>query len=421
VQPGTLISRQVRRSGHELWIGDHVYDRHALNNIKVVAVGKAATTMADTVEQELREWITGGLVVTKRGYALPLEFLPIMEAGHPIPDRDGVRAAEAVVGLVRHLQENDLLLLLLSGGASSLLSDVANIPFNEVQDLFDLLLRSGADIREMNTVRKHISSIKGGQLARLAWPAKVHAFILSDVVGDALDVVGSGPSVPDPTTFGDACAILDLYGIWDKVGDSVKDRLLRGREGRTPETPKPGDPLFANVENTLVGNNWMALVAASQKASELGYHVELRETPLVGEARSLARDLAQEFLEYKGPRPASLIMGGETTVTVTGNGKGGRNQEMALALLCAWIDMGVHPDKLPTVLVAGTDGTDGPTEAAGAFADGNLMAISAILEQDPHEFLLNNDSYTYLGIAGARLFTGPTFTNVADMLVVLFD
>jgi glycerate 2-kinase len=421
VQPGSMIANLIRRSRRELVIGGRIYDRRDLNNIVVLGVGKAAGAMADAAEQELREWISGGLVVTKPGYALPLEYLRCMEAGHPIPDQNGVRAAQAVVNLVAPLQENDLLILLLSGGASSLLTDGLDIPFQEVQDLGTLLLHSGADITEMNTVRKHLSSIKGGNLARLAYPALVYSFILSDVVGDALDVVGSGPTVPDPTTYGDACAILEKYGLWGKAGDSVRDRLNRGREGLIPETPKPGDPIFERVENLLIGNNRMALEAAAVKAAQLGYHVVLRDEPMQGEARLLARELAHELLAYEGPRPACLIMGGETTVTVTGTGRGGRNQEFVLAMLCAWMDMEAPPERLPTVLSAGTDGTDGPTGAAGAFADGNLMAIAKIMEEDPHQFLSNNDSFTYLDIAGAQLFTGPTFTNVADMLVVLMD
>ena len=421
VQPGHLISEQIRRYHNDLSIGGRHFDRRELNHIIVLSVGKAAVSMADTVEQELREWISGGLVVTKPGYGLELEFLRCIEAGHPIPDQMGMQATRAVMDLVTPLQENDLVILLMSGGASSLLPDTMEIPFEEVRDLFTQLLRCGADIAEMNTVRKHLSAVKGGNLARLAWPARVFSFILSDVVGDALDVVGSGPTVPDPTTFREACDILEKYGIWETVSGPVREHLSSGRDGLIPETPKPGDSLFDRVENRMIGNNMMALQAAAHKAAEIGYHVELRNTPLLGEARTLGAEFARELLDYEGPRPACLIMGGETTVTVTGNGKGGRSQEFALAMLCAWLDMEVQSDKLPTVLIAGTDGTDGPTDAAGAFADENLVAIAKILEQDPHAYLRNNDSYSYLDIAGAQLFTGPTFTNVADMLVVLMD
>jgi hydroxypyruvate reductase len=421
VQPGLLISQQVRRSRGDLVVGGWIMDRREIGKLIILGVGKAAGAMADAVEQELREWISGGLVVTKKGYGLPLEYLRSIEAGHPIPDQAGMKASQTFINMVTPLQEKDLLILLLSGGASALLPDSTDIPLPEVQEIFSMLLRSGADIREMNTVRKHLSSIKGGNLARLAWPARVFTFILSDVVGDPLDVIGSGPTVPDPTTYADAYSILEKYDIWTGAGDAVKNWLRSGMEGVIPETPKPGDPVFDRVENMLIGNNSMALRAAADKARQMGYHVELRQEPMQGEARTLAAELATDFLTYKGPRPACIIMGGETTVTVTGNGKGGRNQELALAILDAWMVMGIGPEKLPTVLCAGTDGTDGPTEAAGAFADDNLMAIALGMDMDPHEYLANNDSYAYLEAAGAQLFTGPTFTNVADMMVVLME
>jgi glycerate 2-kinase len=421
VRPGTLMANQVRRSPDGLLVGGRLLPRDAWDRLIVLGVGKAAAAMADAVERELGDWVCGGLVVTKTGHGLPLRYLPCIESGHPIPDAIGREASQAVLDLVATLGDGDLLLVLVSGGASALLPDSGGLPFDEVQDIFRMLLHSGADISEMNAVRKHLSAIKGGHLARLVYPARVVTLILSDIAGDALDVVGSGPTAPDPTTFADACAVLEKYGLWEKAGARVRDRLQRGREGYLPETPKPGDPIFGKVDNRVIGNNRMALEGAAARARQLGYQVDLRLVPISGEARLLAEALAREFLSYDGPRPACILMGGETTVTVTGTGKGGRNQEFALALLCAWRDMGIAPDELPTVLSAGTDGTDGPTEVAGAFADGNLLSTSLSMEQDPRAFLADNDSFTYLGAAGARFFTGPTFTNVADMLVVLID
>jgi glycerate-2-kinase len=420
VQPQALLPAWVEREGDRIRLADQHFRRSEIRHLYVVAVGKAAAAMGDTLEQILGNAISEGIVITKKGHGLSMEFMRCIEAGHPVPDAASLEAAYAVENMLRHVSERDLVLVLLSGGASSLMADlVPGVEFRAISELFDVLLRSGADIREMNTVRKHFSRLKGGQLARLAAPARLLCFALSDVTGDAPDVIGSGPTVPDPTTYGDAYVILEKYGLLAGLDRSLASWLDKGLRGEVPETPKPADPVFHGTRFYLIGNSGQALEAASAKALSLGYAV-LKDTPMLrGESREQAWALARDLESYSGPRPACILLGGETTVTVKGNGRGGRNQEFALALLQYWQEKEFKPEQVPVVLCTATDGTDGPTDASGALVDGQVLQWSRDAGMDPAWYLERNDSYTFFEHSGAQFFTGPTHTNVMDMVIAL--
>jgi glycerate 2-kinase len=361
------------------------------------------------------EWLVGGIAITKHGHAQRrLRRIPIVEAGHPIPDVPGIRAAHRVREILRELNARDLLLVTVSGGASALLSAPADpVTLAAKQKSTNLLLRAGADIFQLNAVRKHLSFLKGGRLAALAYPATVVTLLLSDVIGDPLDVIGSGPTAPDPTTFIDAIHVLEKCNIVARTPKTVLDLLRKGACGEIAETPKPGDPIFKNVYNIVAGSNALALAAAARQARSLGYRTRVLSNAVSGEARDVAGPQI-EILRKIARRPACLLAGGETTVTVKGKGKGGRNQELALA---AAIALDGFSDVL--ALCAGTDGADGPTDAAGAIATGDSVARASRLGLDPLDFLRNNDSYTFFSALGDLVKTGPTGTNVMDIEILL--
>lgn len=377
----------------------------------VVGAGKATARMAWAVERQLGSRIAGGLINVKDGHTAKLRRIEINECSHPVPDRRGVEGARRIAEICASAQSGDLVLCLISGGASALLPLPApGISLEEKQETTRLLLACGANIHELNCVRKHISAIKGGQLARLASPAKVTALILSDVIGDDLDVIGSGPTVPDSSTAAGAREILNRYGVWKRVPAPVRERLESAAE-----TPKPGDKALSQVQNIVVGSNRIAAEAAARKARQLGYRPVILSTTIDGETRDVARvhaAIAREIVTANRPwkAPVCVISGGETTVTLRGDGKGGRNQEFALAAAMAIAG-------LPRALIfsAGTDGTDGPTDAAGAWVTGETVnKISGASEA-----LERNDSYHYLQRAGTLVKTGPTGTNVMDLRLIL--
>lgn len=372
--------------------------------------------MGKAVERLLGRRITTGLINVKYGHATRLRRIELNECGHPVPDRAGEQGAARIAQIASQAGARDLILCLISGGASALLPLPAPpVTLEEKQAATQLLLDCGANIHEFNCVRKHISLVKGGQLARLAYPATVLTLILSDVIGDDLDVIGSGPTVPDRTTFADAKAVFDKYGIWKKVPQGVRKRL----SGGAAETPKPGDPIFEKVQNVVVGSNRLAVDAAADAARALGYRTLVLTTFLTGEAREAARfqaAIAKEIRANHRPLkpPACLISGGETTVTIRGTGLGGRNQEFALAAACDIVGL---QDVL--LLSAGTDGSDGPTDAAGAIADGTTIQRARIKGLDATRFLAHNDSYRFFDPLGDLIKTGPTGTNVADIQILL--
>jgi hydroxypyruvate reductase len=417
VQPQYLIPQQIKVQPEGLWIAGRSFHLHKNSRIFVTGAGKAAAAMAQALEACNIPFPIKGLVITKYDHALPLQHITVAEAGHPVPDDNGVQATRRMMELLDEVKPRDLVIFLLSGGASALLADhPPGSSLADVQTVFDLLLKSGAGIHEMNTVRKHISAIKGGQLALLIYPATLCALILSDVVGDDLDVIGSGPTVPDSTTFADTRAVLDRYGLIEKIPLSIQKHLLTGLSGHIPDTPKPGHTGFGHTYNYLIGSNNIALEAAAQYASAQGYHTTLLSSTVSGNAHTLAQALAQQAIRWAGPRPACLLMGGESTVNVTGAGLGGRNQQFALS---AGITLEAHPHI--TILSAGTDGTDGPTDAAGAVVNATIMKQAAALGLNPLAYLENNDAYHFFEQAGGLIKTGPTQTNVMDVMMAIIE
>jgi glycerate 2-kinase len=391
------------------------------DRIFLIAAGKAAVEMAGAVAEILGSYLTRGIVVTKHGHATSRPGgIEVIEASHPIPNDAGVSASSAIQSLLRELNARDLVILAISGGASALLSaPAAPITLDAKQRTTDLLLRAGATIEELNAVRKHISALKGGQLSSLAYPATIVSLILSDVIGDRLDVIGSGPTAPDPSTFSDALDILRKFFLLNRVPATVRNRLEEGERGKLRETPKPGDPLFKCTHNLVIGSNRLALQAAAQEAKSRGFHPLILSSAIEGEARAVARTHAQILREVAlsgNPvrSPACILSGGETTVTVKGKGKGGRNQEFALAAA-------VEIDGLPNlaVLSAGTDGTDGPTDAAGALATGETIQRARQIRLDPAKHLAENNSYVFFNALGDLVTTGATGTNVMDIHVLL--
>ncbi|HEU4552365.1 MAG TPA: glycerate kinase [Chitinophaga sp.] len=417
VQPQHLIPRQVQVQHNGLWISGKFFPLKSHSRIFVTGAGKAAAAMAQALEALEMPYALQGLVITKYEHALPLQHIQVAEAGHPVPDHNGVLATGQMLELLAAVTPDDLVLFLLSGGASALLIDYPpGSGLEDVQALFDLLLKSGATIHEMNTVRKHVSAVKGGQLALKVCPATLCTLILSDVVGDDLDVIGSGPTVPDPSTFADTWDILEKYQLLQKIPAAIHAYLQQGVNGMVAETPKPGAPGFRTTRNYLVGTNRIALQAAVQYATAQGYHTTLLSSEVTGNAQTLAQALAQQAIRWNGPRPACLLMGGESTVVVTGQGLGGRNQQLALA---AGITLQAHPHI--TLLSAGTDGTDGPTDAAGAVVNAAIMQKAAALGLQPQAYLANNDAYHFFAAAGGLIKTGPTQTNVMDVMIAIIN
>ena len=420
VEPGAAVRRYVELSGDQLIVAGRSYDLTEVDRVWVVGGGKAACAMAASLTNLLGERVAGGLVVTKYGHTDPgLDTGPVevIEAGHPVPDEGGVRGAKRLVDLLKRTSGGDLVLVVLSGGGSALLTLPApGLSLSDLQETTQLLLRSGASIVELNTVRKHLSHIKGGELARRIAPARAICLVLSDVVGDPLDAIASGPTYPDPTTYGDAWEVLGKYDLTNRVPVEVREHLETGRVGGRPDTPKPRDALFQRVQHVIVGSNRLAAEAAVATARAEGLNASLLSTFVEGEAREVARvavAMLKETVCHDRPvaRPACLVWGGETTVTVRGEGKGGRNQELALA---AAIRMAGLPNVL--VVALGTDGTDGPTDAAGAVATGDTVARARPLGLDPDAYLSNNDSYSFFDVLDDLIRIGPTGTNVNDLL-----
>lgn len=392
VQPQQLIPQYISWNDGLYINNEHVPLR---GRLIVAGAGKASAAMAQETEKILGAHISEGLVVTKHGHALPLQTIRLLEAGHPLPDEQSVVAGTEMTGMLSGLTEDDVVIFLLSGGASALLADYpAGSSLEALQQLFDQLIRSGATIHEINTVRKHLSAIKGGGLAKTIYPARLYSLILSDVVGDQLEVIGSGPTAPDTTTITDALAVLARYGLQSQCPLTA--------------TPKPGDPVFDHCHNIIIGSNAIALEAAVQKATALGYHPQIISSTVTGSVYALSGDLVQRAIDYKGPLPACLLMGGESTITVKGSGLGGRNQQFALY---AGTKLSPHI----TILSGGTDGTDGPTDAAGAIVNTSVMANG----KNADAYLQNNDAYHFFEGTGALLLTGPTQTNVMDIMLAL--
>ncbi len=417
--PSTCVRDALNIKDGILTVGSRQYPLGG--QLLVIGAGKASARMAQAIEEILDDEITAGLVVTKYGHGLPMHRIEVVEAGHPIPDLAGERAVERLHEMVSGLMPNDIVICLISGGASALWPSPADaITLAEKQDLTSHLLRAGATIRELNAIRKHLSSIKGGQLAQWAAPAHVISLIMSDVIGDPLDFIGSGPTAPDTTSFADAFAILQKYGI-DQPLAAVR-HIEQGARGEFPDTPKPGDPVFNNVQNVIIANNRLLVDAAREKAAALGFNTMTLGTEVDGEAKDVARvfaAIAREIGRTGNPVSpnACVLAAGETTVTVRGNGAGGRNQEMALAWAIA---MASRPVALPCCFASiASDGSDGPTTAAGGLVDPLTCSRAVELGLVPLNYLRENDSSSFLKATGDLIVTGPTQTNLMDLQILL--
>ncbi|MCD4715392.1 MAG: glycerate kinase [Desulfobacterales bacterium] len=425
VDPYLAVKRFVRVEGNRLTLGpeDRVeveLDLAKYDRISLVGGGKATAPMARAMEDLLGEKIHKGMINVKYGFTQELAQTEIVEADHPLPDNSGVEGTRKILDFLQKAEEKDLIFSLISGGGSALLPKPAGkIILSEKQELTRSLLKCGASIDEINAVRKHISSSKGGQMARTAHPATTVNLMLSDVVGDNMDVIASGPFVPDTSTYKDVWGIFRKYDL-EGIPQAIHDHLTAGAEGRIPETPKAGEPIFEKVFNFIVGSNILALKSAKKKAEDLGYRTLILSSMVEGETKEVARvhsAVAREIVKTGRPisPPACIISGGETTVTIHGDGLGGRNQEFCLAAAPDLVDL---PPRV-VILSGGTDGNDGPTDAAGAVVDPFTVRRGVDMGMEAAEFLGNNDAYHFFEKTNDLLMTGPTNTNVMDVRLVL--
>jgi glycerate-2-kinase len=420
VDPKQIIKSKLLLENSTLHVNGHSIDLKKFKNIYVIGGGKASGSMAETLEQVLGNSITKGLVNVPRRSKNKTDIIKLHEASHPIPDEAGVAGTRRMLEIAEQAKEDDLIICLISGGGSSLMPlPRGKISITDKKKITDSLLKCGATINEINTVRKHISDFKGGWLAKKAYPATILNLILSDVVGDPLDFIASGPTVPDSTFFSDALKVLKKYGLWSKAPTSIRKVLSNGEKGRIPETPKADDEAFKRVYNVVVGNNRLASLTAQENLKSDGLNTLLLTATLEGEAKHVGVMLASIAREVYAsgnpiPKPAGIIAGGETTVTVTGKGLGGRNQEIALAAM-----QNLNGMKGVVVASLSTDGVDGPTGAAGAIADGKTLARATKMGLTPEKYLAQNDSYHFFSKLSDLIFTGPTGTNVNDVSVIV--
>jgi glycerate 2-kinase len=403
-----------------LKIENHRFQLAEIKNIYLTGAGKASALMAKAIENILGSRISSGHIVTKYGHAVPLKYAFVTEAGHPVPDENGVKGTENILSIVNKASKDDLVICVISGGGSALLTDIPDgCTLNDLKILTDLLLKSGANINEMNCIRKHLSKVKGGMLSSAAYPARVVSLILSDVIGDPLDVIASGPTAPDPTTFKDAMDIIEKYGIKDKIPAGITKILNEGLNKIRKETLKESDEAFRLTTNLIIGNNKLALKKASKKAEALGYTTKIITDSLHSDVEDVADYIFSKLIKYRNEKPGKkscLLFGGEPTIKITGDGLGGRNQH--LALLMAQKINGING---VVFLSGGTDGTDGPTDAAGAIAEPETLKRSEALGLDINKYISDCDSYNFFRQEGGLIKTGPTQTNVMDLIVVLIN
>lgn len=421
VKPVQLIPRKVMLEGSILIIDNYKFNLDRYKKIYVVGAGKASATMAFELEKLLGSKISDGIVSTKYGHSAPCGRIRIIESGHPVLDENGLRAGDEILQLVSHADEDDIVICLLSGGGSSLLEKLPEeITLSELQSVFRVLLKCGANIEEMNIIRRHLSKIKGGMLAEAIYPATCVSLILSDVINDPLEAISGGVTSPDPSTFKDALDLIEKYKIKDQIPENILKYISMGIKGRITETMKSGNEIFDKVTNIILGNNKEALIQAKEKAESLGFNVLIYSNNIQGEARDigkLAANIANDIFLGDKPisKPACVLIGGETTVKIAGNGKGGRNQELALSALIQ-----MKNSEFDYIIAScGTDGTDGPTDAAGAIATNEIRQRGKELDLSPLPFLENNDSYTFFEKTGGLIITGPTGTNVMDIIIIL--
>ena len=434
VEPRTLVQKNISRNGDRLIVQGKSFSLTSYRRIFLVAVGKAAPYLAREVSAYLKDKLTQGIVLCPPGENLRLKKLTCLPAAHPLPDARSILAARKILRLARLADDRDLFLVLLSGGGSAQVTfPLPGVTLGEKRLITESLLKAGASIKELNAVRKHLSAIKGGRLARAAFPATVVNLVVSDVIGNDLETIASGPTQPDSSTYPGAKGVLEKYGLWESAPRGVKEAIRRGIEGKIEETLKPKDPIFKRVQSFILGDNHVALEAARAEASDLGFNSRIIKEGDSGEARTAAKKylvILDRLTRPPGSNADSLclVAGGELTVTVRGPGKGGRNQEFILACLCQLGKKGkdylsykfnsFYKDWL--FLSLGTDGVDGPTDAAGAWIDPSILERIRELSLEPQEFLGGNNSYGFFERAGGMIKTGPTKTNVMDIRIFLF-
>jgi glycerate 2-kinase len=419
VDPYAAVRRFVQRDGDTLTLATHPaqsvnlswYDR-----IWVLGAGKATAPMAQAIEEIVEDALTGGLIVVKYDHALPLHIIECREAGHPVPDENGLRAGDALLKMAEAATERDLVICLLSGGGSALLESLPpSLTLEDLQTTTNLLLASGASIVEVNIIRKHLSRVKGGRLAQAIAPALLITLVLSDVVGSPLTAIASGPTVPDPSTWAEVSEILMYFELMPHLPPAVRAHVEAGIRGDIPDTPKQ----VSASPTMIIGDNALAADAAFTTAYALGYHTTLKDVVLEGEAREVGKQIARDALTVQQnnyPLPACLIYGGETTVTLGATyGKGGRNQELALA---AALELTNHPGIILGAFA--TDGSDGPTDSSGAMVDGGTVTRGGGMGV-ARQHLTTHNAYPFLDASGDLLRTGPTRTNVNDLIVVIIE
>jgi len=420
--PERAVQKYVRRQGNQLFVGNSSYMLDSFKRIFLIGAGKGTAPMAKALEDILGPYLSHGWIVVKYGYSMPLKKTDIMEAGHPIPDEAGIEATKELLKQAQKCTDKDMIICAFSGGGSALLpAPPPPLTLDQKQETTRLLLECGATINEINAIRKHLSCSKGGWLAKTAFPATLISLVLSDVIGDRLDVIASGPTVPDESTHSDCIEIVEKYDLFNRLPQPIVEFFKQGIAGVVPETPKAGDPVFSKVQNLIVGKNRESLLAAQEQAISLGYNTIILSSQIEGEAREVAQVFAAIGKEIRQANlpifpPGCVLAGGESTVKIQGSGKGGRNQELALAFAIAIDGWGGI-----SLLSAGTDGTDGPTDAAGAIVNGATCKKAQQMNLNPHAFLMANDSYTFFESLGNLLKTGPTRTNVMDIMCILVE
>ncbi len=427
VDPYRAAQNHLKLQNENLICGDKIYSLNKFERVRVIGFGKGSAPMAHAVHNLLAHRLSDGWVIVKYGHTLSPEIdispIKIVGAGHPIPDENSLKHSRALVDFLADSTDKDLVICLISGGGSALLSlPLPGVSLAAIQSLTEQLLKAGAPITEINTIRKHLSQVKGGKLAKLISPATTISLILSDVGGDPLDAIASGPTAPDSDTFSEALAILDRYALTETTSPEIIHALKAGKAHKIPETPKHGDSIFERVQNHIIGNNEMACVAAQNAARDLGYQVTFLPDFIEGEAREIAKNLIAPRVKQlraevdASGKPAAFIFGGESTVTVNGDGLGGRNQEMALASA-----LEIQGIKNVQVACVATDGNDGPTDAAGAIITGSTVAKGKKQSFNAQTMLDENDSYHFLKVTGDLLITGATNTNVNDVVIILAE
>lgn len=418
--PENALRNHIKLEANHLRFDGHDMDLKKVRRLIIIGFGKASFNMAKVLEDVLGDKIDEGAIIYPFKPKEKLERIEVLDGTHPIPTELNIRSTERLLKLVEDLTEEDLVLALISGGGSALLTKPPKgITIEEKGTTSKLLMQAGADIKELNTVRKHLSLVKGGQLVRAIWPARLISLIISDVVGDRLDTIASGPTVPDNTTYEEAYAVLKRRGVVDKVPKTVLEHIKAGMNGLRPETPKPGDGIFSKTLNLIVASNINSLKAVKRAATSLGYRTLILSSMVEGEAREVGKVIAsilRTVIERgePSPPPSCIIMGGETTVKVSGNGIGGRNQELALS-----VALGIEGLRNAAFISIGSDGIDGVSKAAGAIADGETIERAKRLGLNPEEFLMRNDSHNFFLKLHDAIFTGPTGTNVNDFMVGL--